>query len=80
MDERVWSNGGMVLTGENRNTGRKPCHSATVYTANLTRTNLGSNFTLRVYRPATNRLSNDKANTFCCQDMNMYLALSLVWF
>jgi len=27
MDECVWSNGGMVLTGENWSTGRKPLYS-----------------------------------------------------
>jgi hypothetical protein len=31
-----WSNGGMTLTGKNRRTGRKTCHSAaTLSTTNL---------------------------------------------
>jgi len=64
----------------NRNTVRETCHSTTVSTAILTRADLGSNLFLRFYRPATNCLSHDNASTFCCQDMNMYLALSLVCF
>ena len=33
---RVWSFGGMILTEENRSTGRKTCNSATSYTTNPT--------------------------------------------
>jgi hypothetical protein len=45
----------MVLTGKNRSTGRKTCHSATLSIINLTRTDLGSNPGLRGDRPASDR-------------------------
>jgi len=32
----AWSTGGMILTGENRSTGRKACPSASVFTTNIT--------------------------------------------
>ena len=51
----------MILTGENRSTGRKTCPSATLSTTNLTSTELGLNPGLSDYRPATNRLSHDTA-------------------
>jgi hypothetical protein len=47
----------MKLTGENRNTGRKTCPSATLSTTNPTWTDPG----LRGERPATNRLSHGTA-------------------
>lgn len=47
--------GGIVLNAESRSTGRKPCQIATLSTANLTRTVLGSNPSLRGERPATDR-------------------------
>jgi hypothetical protein len=37
----------MMLTGETRNTRRKPCPSATLSTTNLTCTDLGLNLSLR---------------------------------
>ena len=49
----------MILTGENRNTGRKTCHSDTLCNTNLTRTDPASNPGLRSVRPETNRLSHD---------------------
>jgi hypothetical protein len=42
----------MILTGGNRSTGRSTCHSATLYTKNLSWTGLGSNLGLRDDRPA----------------------------
>jgi hypothetical protein len=37
----------MILTGENRSTSRKTCHSATFFTTNPTWTDLTSNPSLR---------------------------------
>jgi len=61
INEWVRTTGGMALTGENRSTGRKTCHSAILCTTNLRRTDLGSNPDLGGERPATIRLSHDKA-------------------
>ena len=36
---KLWSSGGMILTGYSGGTGRKPCPSATLTTTNLTQTN-----------------------------------------
>jgi hypothetical protein len=44
--EWIWSSGGMILTGENRRTGRKTCPSGTSYTTKTTWTALGTNTTL----------------------------------
>jgi hypothetical protein len=41
--EWIWSNGGIILTGENRRTRRKTCPSATLSTTNPTWTDLGTN-------------------------------------
>ena len=43
MDEWLWSNGGMILTGENWSTGRKTSPSATLSTTHLKWTDLVSN-------------------------------------
>ena len=48
----------MILTGENRSTGRSICRTATWSTTNFTRTDLGSNLCLRCEWPATDRLSH----------------------
>jgi hypothetical protein len=48
------SNGGMILTGENRRTRRKNCPSATLSTTNPTWIDLGANPGLCGERPATN--------------------------
>jgi hypothetical protein len=48
-------------------TRRKTCLSATLSTANLTWTDLGSNPGLRGERPATDRLSHGTARTNGCQ-------------
>jgi hypothetical protein len=53
--------GGMKLTGENRSTRGKICHSATLSTTNPTWIDLGLNPGLRGERPATNRLSHGTA-------------------
>ena len=52
----LWSKCGMILTGENWSTGRESCHSATLSTTNLTRTDLGSNSDLGGEKLATNNL------------------------
>jgi hypothetical protein len=52
------SDGGMILTGENRRTWRKTCPSATLYTTNPTWIDPGANPGLRGERPATNDLSH----------------------
>jgi len=47
----------MIMTGENRNTRRRICPSASISTTNLTRTDVQSTPGLRRERPAPNRLS-----------------------
>jgi hypothetical protein len=51
----------MILTGENQSTGRRTCHSATLSTTNLKRTDPGSNAGPSVESPATDRLSHGTA-------------------
>jgi hypothetical protein len=60
-DIRLKSDGGMILTGENRRTRRKICPSATLSTTNPTRVDPGANLGLRGERSATNRLSHSTA-------------------
>jgi hypothetical protein len=55
------SDGGMILTGENRRTRRKTCPSATLFTINPTWIDPGANPDLRGKRPATNDLSHGTA-------------------
>jgi len=55
------SDGGMILTGENRRTRRKTCPSATLSTTNPTWIDPGANPGLRGERPATNDLSHGTA-------------------
>jgi hypothetical protein len=55
------SDGGMILTGENRRTWRKTCPSATSSTTNPTWIDPGANPALRGGRPATNRLNHGTA-------------------
>jgi hypothetical protein len=55
------SDGGMILTGENRRTGRKTCPSATLSTTNPTWIEPGANPGLRVERSATNDLRHGMA-------------------
>jgi hypothetical protein len=57
------SDGGMILTGENRRTLRKTCPSATLSTTNPTQIVPGSNPGLRGERPATNHLSHGTTNS-----------------
>jgi hypothetical protein len=56
------SDGGMILTGENRRTRRKTCPSDTLSTTNPTRIDPGANPGLRGERPATNDLSHDTSD------------------
>jgi hypothetical protein len=55
------SDGGMILTGENRRTRRKTCPSATLSTINPTQIDPGANPGLRGERPATSDLSHGTA-------------------
>jgi hypothetical protein len=57
-DTSLESDGGMILTGENRTTRRKTCPSATLSTTNPTWIDPGANPGLRGKRPATNHLSH----------------------
>jgi hypothetical protein len=57
---RLESDGGMILTGENRRTRRKTCPSATLSTTNPTWIDPGANPVLRGERPATNDLSHGR--------------------
>jgi hypothetical protein len=52
------SDGGMILTGENRRTRRKTCPSATLSATNPTWIDPGVNPGLRGERPATNDLNH----------------------
>jgi hypothetical protein len=61
------SDGGMILTGENRRTQRKTCPSATSSTTNPTWTDPGANPGLRGERPATNDLNHDTALLRSCR-------------
>ena len=56
MNEWVWKNGGMILRGENRSTGRKTSSSATSSNANLKCSDLWLNPSLRYEKPANERL------------------------
>jgi hypothetical protein len=51
----------MVLTGQNRSTGREACSSATLSTTKLRLIYLGSNLGLRCDGPTTDCLSNGTA-------------------
>jgi hypothetical protein len=51
----------MILTGENRSTGRETCPSATLSTTNPTWIDLKSNLGLRGERPAIDSLSHGTA-------------------
>jgi hypothetical protein len=57
VNEQAYGIGGVILTGETRNTPRKTCPSATVFTTNSTWTGRGLNPGFRGERPATNRVS-----------------------
>jgi len=59
----VWSNGWMILTGEERSNRRKTRPSATLSTTNLTWTDPRLNRCLRDDRPATERLNYGRACT-----------------
>ena len=52
----IWSNCGMILTKETRNTRRKTISSATLSATNLTWTDLGSNIHLRGERPINSQI------------------------
>jgi hypothetical protein len=59
------SDGGMILTGENRRTRRKPCPSATLSITNPTSIDPGANTGLSGERPATNDVSHGTALQEC---------------
>jgi hypothetical protein len=60
MNMEHWSND--TDSGKSKYKERKTCHSATLSTNNLTRSEMGSNTSLRVERLATDRLSHGTAN------------------
>jgi hypothetical protein len=57
MDEWVWSNGGMMLTGENRSSWMNTCGKVTLSTTDLTLKELGSKPSLIGKTPVNNRLT-----------------------
>lgn len=57
MCETILINDGITLTRENQNTKRETRPSATLFTTNPTRSDLGHNAALRGDRPATDRQS-----------------------
>jgi hypothetical protein len=59
--KRIWSNGGMILTGEIQRTRRKNCPNATSSTTDPKWTVLGAYQGFRGEKPASNRLSYDTA-------------------
>ena len=63
----AWSICGMTVTGDNRRTGRKTCHSATLPTTNPTWTHPDLNPVFCRERQATNRLSHGTAP--CSQNL-----------
>jgi hypothetical protein len=64
------SDGGMILTGEDRRTRRKTCPSATLSTTNPTWIDPDANPGLRGERPATNHLSHGTASCYIYQAEN----------
>jgi hypothetical protein len=77
INERVWSKGGMIPTGENRGTGTETCHSAAVCTTNTTQTGLGSTRTYavtycmsRTFIQLTKSLDSDYARCWTVQGSN----------
>jgi len=67
----------MMLTGEDRSTGRETFDSDTFCTTNLKQTDLLSNPILRCVRLETNRLSHD--SQFSALHMSAYLAVYTSW-
>jgi hypothetical protein len=59
--------GGIILTGENSRTRRKPCRNATLSTTSPTWIALGANPSLCGEKPVTNRLNNDTASSCSLQ-------------
>jgi hypothetical protein len=55
-DKWIWSNGGMIVTGEHQRTQRKTCPTATLTTANPTWTALGVNLGLHGEKPVSSHL------------------------
>jgi hypothetical protein len=68
------SDGGMILTGENRRTRRKTCPSATLSTNDPTWIDPGANPGLRGERPATNHLSHGTAQKLCYWPLLSFLS------
>jgi hypothetical protein len=62
-DISLESDGGMILTGENRRAPRKTCPSATLSTTNPIWIDRGAKPGLRGERPTTNDLSHVTAQT-----------------
>jgi hypothetical protein len=62
IDEWIWSNGGMTLTGEKPTTWKETCPGATLHIIHSKCTDTGSNPGLLGERPATNRLRQGTAN------------------
>jgi len=62
VDEWIWSNGGMILTGINCSTRRKACPISTLSTRKPKWTDLVLNPFLRCERSATDRLNLQFAN------------------
>jgi len=56
MNEWVWGNGGMIVTGENWSIRRKACPISTLSNRKLKWTDLGLNPFLRCERSASDRL------------------------
>jgi hypothetical protein len=69
-DMSLESDGGMILTGENRRTRRKTCPSTILSTTKPTWIDPGTNPCLRGERPATNDLRNGTAQDVPYRDSN----------
>jgi len=67
----IYSVGGMILTGENRSSWRKPFPSANLSTTNPTRTGLGLKPELRGETPATNRLRHGSSPIRLCRSVRL---------
>jgi hypothetical protein len=69
-DISLESDGGVIMTGENRRTQRKSCPSATLSTTNPTWIDPGANPGLRDERPATNDLSHGHCPGMVCNTVS----------
>jgi hypothetical protein len=64
VDKRMWSNGGMILNGENGITWRKTCSNAVSSTINPTWTSMATNPDLSNQRPGSDPVTKAVVNRY----------------